>query len=92
MYEDLAKGLYVAVKDGASTKIDTFSLLLHIANLPIANIAPPKQREKNPVTPAPPIEQTAAPVAPAARRPGRSQKVKLAAASEFAGSSARATP
>ncbi len=48
VYEDLAKGLYFAVKDGTTTKIDTLSLLIHLANLPPADFAPvsPGRRRK----------------------------------------------
>jgi hypothetical protein len=49
IYEGLKEGRYFAVKDGATTLINTLSLVLDMANLPAANV-----KKKNPPIAAPP--------------------------------------
>jgi hypothetical protein len=57
LYEGIKEGRYHAVKDGSTTLINTLSLVLDIANLPPAKMAPVPhlvgRRRKPASTPAP---------------------------------------
>jgi hypothetical protein len=44
LYEKIGNGRVAALKDGGKTLVDTLSLLLDMANLPRADIAPAKRK------------------------------------------------
>ena len=44
LYEKIGDGRVAALKDGGKTLVDTLSLLIDMANLPAADIAPPKRK------------------------------------------------
>jgi hypothetical protein len=88
LYEKFGDGRVAAFKDGGKTLVDTLSLLIDMANLPAADIAPPKRkpsamaddavtepRRKRP--PAPMPKAAAAPPQP--RRRGRPRKREMPA-------------
>jgi hypothetical protein len=83
IYEKAGDGRLTAVKDGGKTLIDTLSLLIDMANLPPADIAPPKckpaaatlPRRKRDQAPAPKATPPTPPTPPPRKR-GRSPKVQ----------------
>ena len=44
LYEKIGDGRVAALKDGGKTLVDTLSLLINMANLPAADIAPPRRK------------------------------------------------
>ena len=85
LYEKIGDGRVAALKDGGKTLVDTLSLLIDMANLPAADIAPPKRKADSAAEPRRKRDQAPAPKAAAAPPPQRGRRPKLRLAGEADG-------
>jgi hypothetical protein len=78
LYEKIGDGRVAALKDGGKTLVDTLSLLINMANLPAADIAPPRRKPTAKAASAATEARRKRDQAPASEAPGSSRTANKA--------------